>query len=392
MKSKSWLVILFFNIFLVGCWDSVELDESIMVVGIGISQGNDGYEIVLEAVAPSSLSPTETALEGRGILLETTSETLFDAAREIIRVAKRRLFFTHAEVWVIHSDLASNEDMLQFLDILRREQMLRLNSFLFISDDPPKDIFSTDYTFSNILSEELISGLEYAEYVSDYPAVRARDYFKRSLSPLRTGYLPTIKTIEQGDKLLSQLTGAAIFKKGKMVGTLNTRESFGLMWINDEVIGGNITTGFDQTKASFKLIKGNTDLDTQLNGKQLTVDINVKAEGKLADQHVYVDSINEWVKKFEKNIEQQIKEDINRALNKLQKEFKTDSTNIGINTYRTQPHVFNQVQENWDKVFAEAIIHVNVDTKIINKGLIESPGFNLDKPGDKNPYQYKEEE
>jgi len=389
MKYKRLLIILIL-ILLSGCWDSVELDESIMVVGIGISKGNeDEYKIVVEAVAPSELNPNESELQGKSILLETSSETLFDAAREIIRVAKRRLFFTHAEVWVIHSDLASNEDMLQFLDILRREQMLRLNSYLFISEDLPKDIFTTEYTFSNILSEELISGLEYAQYVSDYPTVRARDYFKRSLGPLGTSYLPIIKIIEQGGESLSQLTGAAIFKEGQLIGRLSPKESFGLMWINDEVKGGNITIGVEQTKASFKLIRSDTRLTTKLNGNHLTVHVDVEAEGKLADQHMYIDSINKWIHKFEKGIEQKIKKDIDLTLNKLQKEFKTDSTNIGIEAYRKQPHLFNEVKENWDDVFAEATIHVKVNTKVVNKGLIESSGFNTDKPGEKDSYHLR---
>src|SRR5690625_4456349 len=200
------LLVLF--LLLSGCWDSVEIDESIMVVGIGVSKLDDEYEIVLEAIAPADVNPSESSIEGENVLLETKSETLYDAAREIIRIAKRRLFFTHAEVWVIHSDLAAEEDMLKFLDILRREQMLRLNSFIFISNNQPKDIFSTDFTFSNILSEELISGIEFSNYVSDYPSVRARDYFKRMLSPLRTGYLPTIEIFEQNDETLSRLTGS----------------------------------------------------------------------------------------------------------------------------------------------------------------------------------------
>lgn len=388
MKHIKLVSIFFLSILLSGCWDSVELDESIMVVGIGVSKQDDEFNITIEALTPSDISPTETAIEGKSTILQAKSKTLFDAAREIIRIAKRRLFFTHAEVWVFHDDLAAEEDMLEFLDILRREQMLRLNSFLFISSEPPENIFMTDFTFSNILSEELISGIEFSEYVSDYPAVRARDFFKRLLSPLRTGYIPSIKTIREDERVLSQLTGSAIFKKGKMVGSLNPRESFGLMWLNNEVHGGNITVDLnDEEAASFKLIRGDMDIKTQLNGNNLTVTINVKAEGTLADQNIYVESMNKWVEKFKKKVSQSIEKDIYIALEKLQKEFKTDATLIGINTYRKQPHQFNQVKDNWDTIFSEATIHINVDTTITNKGLIDSPGFHFQKKEWKNPHQ-----
>ena len=376
MKSvRSVLFILSLSL-LSGCWDSVELDESIMVVGVGVDKDDDGYNFIIEAIAPSDISPTELTIEGDSILLEAKSETFFNAARDIIRIAKRRLFFTHTDVWVIDADLAMNEDVLSFLDIIRREQMLRLNSYLFISDDPPKEIFSTDYTFSKILSEELLSGVEYAEYVSDYPSVRARDFFKRLLSPLRSGYLPTIKTIEQNGKKLSQLTGSAIFNSGYMVGKLNARESLGLMWLNDEVQGGSITLSFDDdSKASFKLIRSKVNIDTKLDGNDLTVDMHVKAEGNLADQFVQVESINEWIKNFEKKVSEHIQEDIRLALQKLQNEYNTDATLIGVNAYRKQTKQFNQVIDHWDDVFSEATINLKVDTKVTDKGLIEGPGY-----------------
>lgn len=392
MVKKRILFIMISILCLSGCWDNMELDESIMVVGVGVSKQDDEYNIVLEAIAPSDISPTEEAVQGKGFLLETTSPTLLDAAREIIRIAKRRLFFTHTEVWIIHDELAAEEDMLIFLDVLRREQMLRLNSYLFVSDDPPEDIFSSDYTFSKILSEELISAVEYAEFVSGYPSVLTREFFKMLLSPLRTAYLPTIKTIEVDGKILSQLTGAAVFTDGKMVGKLNTEESYGLMWLNNKVEGGGITVSHDDVRATFKLVKGNRDLDTHLNGEDLTVDIHIDAEGTLADQHVKVDNINEWTKRFETLVSEQIKREIESALQKLQHEFKTDMTSAGIHTYRNQVHEFNEVKDQWDDIFANATFNIHVETMITDKGLIDSPGHQFQKREHKNLYRFKKED
>lgn len=395
MTQKRVLLIMMSILFLSGCWDSVELDESIMVVGVGVSRhGEDEYKIVMEAIAPSDVSPTEEAEAGKSILLETTSPTLFEAAREIITVAKRRLFFTHTEVWIIHNELAMDEDMLIFLDILRREKMLRLNSFIFVSDVQPRDIFTTDYTFSNILSEELTSGAEYSKYVSDYPSVKSRDFIRMMLSPLRTGYLPTLTTLEKNDNILSQLTGSAIFKNGKMVGKLSPEQSFGLMWLNNKVEGGSITvTDKDSdSKVSFKLISGDRDLETQLNGKDLTVDIYIDALGSLADQHVRVDNINEWTRKFETLINEKIKRDIEDTLQKLQNEFNTDTTSIGIHVYRNQVHDFNKVKDQWDDIFSNATINIHVDTIITDKGLIESPGYHFQERKYKKLYQFKKED
>src|SRR5699024_11861588 len=110
---------------------------------------------------------------------------------------------------------------LYFLDILRRELMLRLNSYLFVTDEEPIYVFSVDTIFSNIISEQLTSGMEFVDYVSDYPSVRAREFFRMMLNPVRNGYLPNIRNIKQQDEIHTEFTGAAIFNEGKLVGRLN---------------------------------------------------------------------------------------------------------------------------------------------------------------------------
>src|SRR5699024_2967925 len=375
-------------LLLSGCWDVVELDEAIMVLGIGISKTDDQeYNIIVEAVAPSDVAPTEMSMKGRSILLEVKSQTLFDAAREVIRIAKRRLFFTHANVWVIHSDLAADEDALYFLDILRREQMLRLNSYLFVTDEEPIDVFSVDPIFSNIISEQLTSVMEFVDYVSDYPSVRAREFFRMMLNPVRNGYLPNIRNIKQHDEIHTEFTGAAIFNEGKLVGRLNLKETFGLLWLNDETQGGNISLSSGGEDASFKLLQGKTTVEDELDGENLDVDLYVEAERKLADQNVhYVESINEWIDTFSQAISNRIENDMQNTLNKLQDELKTDATLIGLNVYRKQPDAFKKVSDRWDEIVADAEVGIHVDTKIFDKGLIERPGYHQEKPMKQNPY------
>ncbi|HEX6594744.1 MAG TPA: Ger(x)C family spore germination protein [Bacillota bacterium] len=388
--KKFVCINLIWLVFLSGCWDIVELDESIMVLGVGLSKTDENeYNIVVEATAPSAVAPTEGAsAKGRSILLEVKSKTLFDAAREVIRIAKRRLFFTHAHVWIIHSDLATDEDVLYFLDILRREQMLRLNSFLFVTDETPKDIFSVAPIFSNIISEQLTSAMEFVDYVSDYPAVRAREFFRMLLNPIKNGYLPYVRNTLQSNEIHTEFTGAGIFNEGKLVGKLNLRETFGLLWLNDETQGGNITISKDGDKTSFKLLKGKTKIKPHLDGERLQVDIHVKARGKLADQNVrHVESINEWIKQFSELIEERIEKDMRHALHILQHDLKTDATAIGLNVYRKQPDAFKQVSDRWDEVFADADVRIHVETIILDKGLIERPGYRQEKPLKKNPYQ-----
>ncbi|MBP2257183.1 Ger(x)C family spore germination protein [Virgibacillus alimentarius] len=382
-------VVIVLMLFLAGCKDSVELDESMMVVGVGIKKAGDEYEIAVEAIAPSDVTPNEETVKEKSIILTTKSKTFFDAAREVIRISKRRLFFTHAIVWIIHEDLASEEDMLNFLDVLRREQMLRLNSYLFITDEDPKDIFTTDPIFSNNISRELVSGLESGEFVSSYPTVRARELFKMLMSTMNNGYLPIIKRKEEeAGSQLTQINGTAIIKNGRKVGKLDVLESAGLMLLNNKTQGASVRVTFDDVKGSFELLRGDTDVKTKLQGNQLKVDIHMDAVGEITEQIIEGTTMPIQISDFEKKVAGKIEKAIHKALNKLQKDFKADVTLIGMNTYRKQPKAFNKVKDKWEDIFSEAEINVNVDVEITEQGLIDSPGESYKKKKNRNPYDF----
>ncbi len=393
MNILKYIMVISVIFLLTGCWDSIELNEAIMVVGVGVSKDKerDHYHVVLEAISPAEEGATSGEVQHESVLLEITTKSLTDASRELISIAKRRLFFTHTDIWVIHDEIAKEDDMLIFLDILRRENMIRLNSHLFISDVMPKEIFTTDNIFSDILSEELISSIEYAKYVSSYPSGKTREFMRNMLGPFNNGVLPTITTFKDDGKILSKLTGAAVFKEGKMVGELNEEDTFGLLWMNKEAEGGTITISNDEIggNASLKLKKSHIKLETDLQGENLLVHIHAKAIGTLADQQLEVSSIEEWSKTFSKKISEKIKSDIESTLYKLQKEYKTDVTNIGRQTYRQQVDEFNKVRDEWGDVFSNAKIVIEVETIIKSKGLINKPGYQPPEKNDQKVYQFK---
>src|SRR5699024_9503137 len=85
---------------------------------------------------------------GEHIVLEETTDTLLEGARELIKYTKRRLDFGHTEAWIIGDKLAK-DDFIKTLDIIRRDQMLRLNSHIFITKDNPTDILGTSTLYKS---------------------------------------------------------------------------------------------------------------------------------------------------------------------------------------------------------------------------------------------------
>src|SRR5699024_8302690 len=130
-------------IFLAGCWNSSEIDDRALVHGTGfdLNEETGMLDAYVEIVKPTA-TEEGTFLATENLVLQIGTETPLDGARELIRYAKRRLYFGHTRLWLVSEDLAK-ERFAPIFDVVRRDQMNRLNSFLFITKDDIGDVFST---------------------------------------------------------------------------------------------------------------------------------------------------------------------------------------------------------------------------------------------------------
>lgn len=51
--------LLFFSLFLSGCWDRRELDRLAIAVAVGIDKADDEYQVSAQVVVPSEMSVKE---------------------------------------------------------------------------------------------------------------------------------------------------------------------------------------------------------------------------------------------------------------------------------------------------------------------------------------------
>src|SRR5699024_9130846 len=186
-KGFSFLPILIL-LLLSGCWNNSELDERALVHGTGfdVNKETGQLDAYVEIVKPSQ-GEGETFSSNENLVLQIETETPLDGARELIRYAKRRLYFGHTRLWIVSEDLAK-ERFAPIFDVVRRDQMNRLNSFLFITKDDIGDVFSTPTLYENLTSDEIVSGLEQTQYTSEFIPVKLYDFINLNEEELNTAY------------------------------------------------------------------------------------------------------------------------------------------------------------------------------------------------------------
>lgn len=393
---RKILIMICSILFLTGCWNNIELDNEALVHGVGLDKTDEddllrmSVEIVKPVNTGGGSGSGDQQAGGQHIVLETEAETLLEAARKFIRSAKRRLYFGHARVWVVGNRLAK-DDFVRHLDIIRRDQMLRVNSYLFISDDDPKHLLDTSTLYENLTSTELVSGLEQLKFSIGLTPIKLYEFFRLIEGPVQNAYIPIIKVESEMGEKLTKLNGAAVINNNKMVGKLNEKETMGLSWLMDNVKGGAISVSPDKGEViAYEITKSKTKIKPKLKGKNLKVAIEVEVEGTLGDNVTTQKPSEQWFTDAEKNIQATIESRMSDTLKKLQKELKTDITNIGQKTHQTYPKEWKKIQSDWDeKIFANADVSIDVKTKLIHKGLINKSKIdgNQEKPHN-NPYNF----
>src|SRR5699024_1320076 len=172
--------------------------------------------------------------------------------------------------------------------------------------------------------------------------------------PLPHGYLPMINKIDNSEQTYTEINGTAVLKDGKMIGELTDLETVGLNVLHNEAEGGYAKVDVPGGKVSLEILTSETTIEPVLRENELEVDIDVAIHATLADNITTKEVTEEWISQVEEKNSQTSKNFIEMVLEKLQEEYKTDITGIGMETYRKYPKEWKHVKDDWDDIFSEA--------------------------------------
>lgn len=174
-----------------------------------------------------------------------------------------------------------------------------------------------------------------------------------------------------------KIDGIAAFNGEKFVGWLERNESEGLGWILNKSIvpyenvplKGSNNTNYTLI---FKISKYKSKINIKLkdNKPEITINTNVESDLRKYSKGINKDVLTpDVLDTMEKEISEKIQSDINSAINKGQKQLKTDVFCFGFDFYRKYPKLWHSSYEKkWNNIFPTIPIKVNVKTKIINTG------------------------
>lgn len=362
---------------LTGCWSRKELSTLAIVQAFGIDRTEDNQV----SISAQILIPSKVKGESeKGVwVVSSTGETVSDAVRNASLKADRKLFFPHNNIIVFGEETAKT-GILPLVDFLIREREIDKLSYVFITKGKAKDLLIGEHEQEKIPAKAIEGLAKTSVIASHLPKRQLKDLLGSLGSKTGSAVVPGIEIrnkIENGtSKEVVALDDTAIFKKDKLIGWFNHTETRGLLWVLGEVKSGIIVVKSpkEETKnVSLGIISTSTQLKPEITNGKLSITIEVKEEGNLAEQMSEVNLTKpDTFAELEKRQIATIEEEINAALTKAQA-WNVDIFKFGEEFHRKYPQEWPDLEENWEEEFPKIEVNLEVIAHLNRVGLSTAP-------------------
>lgn len=388
-------------LILTGCWDSKDIDRRAYVVALGIDRAEEEsnrIQITMVISNPAYGPQTEGAGEEAPREIISFMADDFIAARDTANtIISKEVTYDSLTDIVISEKFASHDDFIRFIYDASKESEIRRDVDLIISKED---------AYSFLINTKPVVEKEYNRYfklirergqeVGMIPTDSQLLHFTRITEAGNDLFLATYATTEttdepkpgqhdgqfkagelffKGEVNETQFAGSAVFKHGKMIGTMTGAETHIASLINDTLGSENLITSildpFDQKyRITVQLNKkGKSDVEINVTNGTPTIDIRISLVANVLTNHSMTNYSEhpENVEALERHITDILEEKMNRFIKRTQDEFKANP--FGWSLTARKQFLTNRQFEKFDWMKQYPDMDINLDLKVKNENL-----------------------
>lgn len=391
---------------LTGCWDKKEVEERSYVVAIGLDlpkgvdiEKEQAVDVTFQFSNPKLNVKGATSAEGTEMkdIVTLTAPDFVTARNMANSFVTREVSFSHNKVLIISEELARTEIFYQMLSTAFKDREMRRETNIivtegkaseFISKNKPEMMVRPHRYYQFLIDRAVETGMVPESTINRFFAITDGDadlflamYGSYNKNNNETGFQDEDQYIagqvpKKGGNPL-QLIGSAVFKEGKMIGTLTGEETRITRFLDNTSKLRDLFSSFqDPLDKRYKIavrLKQTKSLKVKIisrNGPpkiEITypLDVKVLSVPSMID---YADNL-ENQKKLKTALENKLKENAENLIEKTQKEFKGEPFYWSL---YIRP-LFSTVKEyeEWDwmnKNYPFADIHIIMDVEMVGFG------------------------
>lgn len=377
LKKTVLISGLLINIFTFSaCWDYREISESVNIAGIAIDKVEDKYILTQEIMIPMP-QKGGTNVESEIVIVEGNS--IFDAIRKSIPKTGKKIYWRHAKVIIVSKKICE-ENILPVIDFINRDAEPRGSMRLLVSrGNTAREILNNpDKAKGQVLSYKINDTLTSQIYSAVYPVIDIWEFIEELTKEGASTIVPSIVNVKDDDKEVFKVYGSYVFKKDKLVGWLNGKESKSTLFIKDEIKQGAIVVdsyieGIKYTN-TLEILGNKTKIKPVYADNKIALNINVETDVAIAEVDGKKNFIDEKGRKIvAEDAEKLVENDLNNVIHKVQKEFGSDIFGFSSVIQRDMPKVWKKIQPNWEEEFKKIDTNVQVKINIKGSALMKKP-------------------
>ncbi|NME96123.1 Ger(x)C family spore germination protein [Clostridium cochlearium] len=375
MKRIYIFVLLVFSLNFCSCKnykiERKSIDETMLisVVGIDISPENK----VIVTICPKVVTPSNDSsnIENKSYIINSEGDTIFEAIRNIFTSSDAKPFLGNVEHIIIGEEVAK-KDIIKYLDYFSRDHEFRLNMKVFVSRGcSAREILEQASNSNIILSDYLKSLLSNIDSNSISSEVELATLIHKFDNKFLCPYIPCISLGSKNGVNINQfsiyLDGYAIFKNSKLIGYLIGNEARGLNWIIEKIKSGIIIVkDLNEENISLEISEASSKIIPQFSKEKLSVLIKIRTSSNVGEitgkEDIFTKDYFSYLEKQQSNI---IKSEVEKAL-AFSRKNNADIFDINGFIFRKHPIKWKKLQNNWDEIFPEVDIQIQV-TSLINR-------------------------
>lgn len=351
---------------LAGCWNYREVESLTIVSAMAVDKGRDGYKyhLTFQYLYMSTGSGGETHAE----LLESDGDTIFDAVRNAITQSRSTLFFCDCKTVILSREIAE-EGISPVLDWFDRNVEARITTRLLVCTDN-----DAGEILKHRADQDEITGFTIARMITSsvnnlgkLPDVQLFELNTLLANEGVEPVLPSIALRVSDTDTLPELQGMAVFKRDRLLGFLDDIDSRYVLAASGQIFGGVILTDVDGQGGNIALdIEENSiDLSFSLVDGAPRMGLHVKTLTNLAEENT-ADSIVKklGIEKVQEIAAQSEQQKIQSVIWKVQNQYDSDIFGFGDYVRRTNPAYWKEHGEQWDQIFADLPVDVEVQLEI----------------------------
>ncbi|MGF7534169.1 Ger(x)C family spore germination protein [Bacillus mexicanus] len=361
------LCIFICTLLLSGCWDSRNIEDLSLVIGVGLDKSDhQNLELTQQILVPKKASSTESSSSDPTQLSITKGETV----HQMIRTSALKhnpTFSQHLRLILLSKNaIADHVGMDAIINQFVRDNGTRRSSYVFVTNSRPKDVFKMNE------GGEPASNVIYALTENNSVTIRMMDpvtlgEISEHLTSDDSFLIPHVG--EENGKLA--INGAAIIKNKFWLRDLTPGELQNINLFTGTVQGGVIDMRHNGNLFSYEVYSSSRKIKTDYKDGKFKFTVTRHIEGRLSeDWDTKEDSFKDsYIKGIEKTIEKRLHETVTAFVGKLQEDIKADVTGLGNEVRIHYPQKWSKIARKWDdEYFSNAEIDYRIHVVVRDFG------------------------